>query len=67
LKKIPEEFRAPIVLVDMGELSYAEASQVLSCPLGTIRSRLSRGRRYLHKHLREYMGVEVQEGRKRQR
>ncbi len=67
LKKIPEEFRAPIVLVDMGELSYAEASQVLSCPLGTSRSRLSRGRRYLHKHLRGYMGVEVQEGRKRQR
>jgi RNA polymerase sigma-70 factor (ECF subfamily) len=67
LKKIPEEFRAPIVLVDMGELSYAEASQVLSCPLGTIRSRLSRGRRYLHKHLRGYMGVEVQEGGNKQR
>lgn len=67
LKKIPEEFRAPIVLVDMGDLSYAEASQVLSCPLGTIRSRLSRGRRYLYRHLRDYMGVAIQEGRKRQR
>jgi RNA polymerase sigma-70 factor (ECF subfamily) len=67
LKKIPEEFRAPIVLVDMGELSYAEASEALSCPLGTIRSRLSRGRRYLYKHLKGYIGVEVQEGRKRQK
>ena len=67
LRKIPEEFRAPIVLVDMGELTYAEASEALSCPLGTIRSRLSRGRRYLHKHLRGYIGVEVQEGRKRQK
>jgi RNA polymerase sigma-70 factor (ECF subfamily) len=67
LRKIPEEFRAPIVLVDMGELSYAEASEALSCPLGTIRSRLSRGRRYLYKHLRGYIGVEVQEGRKRQK
>lgn len=67
LRKIPEEFRAPIVLVDMGELSYAEASQVLSCPMGTIRSRLSRGRRYLYKHLGDYIGVEVQEGRKKQK
>ncbi len=67
LTKIPEEFRAPIVLVDMGELSYAEAAEVLSCPLGTIRSRLSRGRRYLHKYLRCYMGEEINQGRKRQK
>ena len=67
LTKIPEEFRAPIVLVDMGELSYAEASEVLSCPLGTIRSRLSRGRKYLHKYLRCYMVDEVKQGRKRRK
>ncbi len=66
LTKIPEEFRAPIVLVDMGELSYAEAAEVLSCPLGTIRSRLSRGRRYLHKYLRCYVGEETKPGRKTQ-
>jgi RNA polymerase sigma-70 factor (ECF subfamily) len=56
LKKIPEEFRAPIVLVDMGDLSYAQAAEILSCPVGTIRSRLSRGRRLLHKHLSGYVG-----------
>lgn len=57
LRKIPEEFRMPIVLVDMGDFSYAEAAEILSCPLGTVRSRLSRGRRLLHKHLKGYIGV----------
>ncbi|NIO11326.1 MAG: sigma-70 family RNA polymerase sigma factor [Deltaproteobacteria bacterium] len=64
LDKIPDEFRAPIVLVDMGELSYAEASEILSCPLGTIRSRLSRGRKYLYKYLRCYATEEVKQGKK---
>ncbi|TKW73892.1 MAG: hypothetical protein DI610_08620, partial [Staphylococcus hominis] len=41
LKGIPEEFRAPILLVDMGDLTYAEAAEILSCPIGTVRSRLS--------------------------
>lgn len=55
LQKIPEEFRAPIVLVDMGDFSYIEAAEILSCPVGTIRSRLSRGRRLLYKHLKNYV------------
>ena len=58
LRKIPEEFRAPIVLVDMGDFSYAEAAEILSCPVGTVRSRLSRGRRLLHKYLRGYVGTQ---------
>lgn len=57
LKKIPEEFRVPIVLVDMGDLSYAQAAEILSCPIGTIRSRLSRGRRLLYKQLQGYVGA----------
>lgn len=61
LRRIPEEFRIPIVLVDMGDFSYAEAAETLSCPIGTVRSRLSRGRRLLHKHLKKY--VEGQEGK----
>lgn len=56
LKKIPEEFRAPIVLVDMGDFSYAEAAEILSCPIGTVRSRLSRGRKLMHKQLSGYLG-----------
>ena len=56
LKRIPEEFRAPIVLVDMGDFSYAEAAEILSCPIGTVRSRLSRGRKLLQKLLSGYAG-----------
>ena len=55
ISKIPDEFRAPIVLVDMGDFSYQEAADILSCPIGTIRSRLSRGRRLLEKLLSEYL------------
>ena len=55
LKKIPEEFRAAIVLVDMGDFSYAEAAEILACPVGTVRSRLSRGRRLLQKQLSGYV------------
>lgn len=55
LKKIPEEFRAPIVLVDMGDLSYQEAAEILACPIGTVRSRLSRGRRLLQNLLSTHL------------
>lgn len=58
LKKIPEEFRLPITLVDMGDFSYAEAAEILSCPVGTIRSRLSRGRRLLYHQLKAYVGAQ---------
>jgi RNA polymerase sigma-70 factor, ECF subfamily len=57
LRRIPEEFRAPIVLVDMGDLSYAQAAQVLSCPIGTVRSRLSRGRKLMEKQLQGYVKI----------
>jgi len=40
----------------MGDLTYAEAAEILSCPIGTVRSRLSRGRRLLQKQLSSYLG-----------
>lgn len=55
LKKIPAEFRAPIVLVDMGEFSYQETAEILHCPIGTVRSRLSRGRRLLQGLIAGYL------------
>ena len=55
LRKLPEDFRLPIVLVDMEDFSYAEAAEVLSCPVGTIRSRISRGRKLLHRYLHAYV------------
>jgi RNA polymerase sigma-70 factor (ECF subfamily) len=56
VKALPEEFRLPVILVDMGDLSYAEAAELISCPIGTIRSRLSRARQLLHKELMKYAG-----------
>lgn len=54
LGKLPEGFRAAVLLVDVEELSYEEAATVLACPVGTLRSRLARARRMLFVELREY-------------
>jgi RNA polymerase sigma-70 factor (ECF subfamily) len=54
LKGLPEEFRTAIVLVDIEELSYQKTAQVMECPVGTVRSRVSRGRRMLQVALRGY-------------
>ncbi len=47
LDALAEPFRSAVVLVDLGELSYEEAARAAGCALGTMRSRLSRGRRAL--------------------
>lgn len=44
LSNLPDEQRLAIVLVDLQALSYEEAAQVMDCPIGTVRSRLARGR-----------------------
>lgn len=54
LKELPEEFRTAVVLVDIEELTYEEAAKVIGCPVGTIRSRVSRGRRMLQVRLGDY-------------
>ncbi len=54
LRGLPEEFRTVIVLVDIEELTYEEAANVMECPMGTVRSRVSRGRRMLQVALKEY-------------
>jgi RNA polymerase sigma-70 factor (ECF subfamily) len=54
LAEIPEEFRAAIVLVDLADHSYKDAARVLDCPIGTVMSRLHRGRRLLQEKLRTY-------------
>jgi RNA polymerase sigma-70 factor (ECF subfamily) len=45
--ELPGEFREAVVLCELEELSYEEASQRIGCPIGTIRSRLHRGRALL--------------------
>ncbi len=54
LRELPEEYRTAIVLVDIEELSYEEAAKVMECAIGTVRSRVSRGRRMLQVALRGY-------------
>ena len=53
LAELPHDFRDTVVLVDIGGFSYAEAAQILDVPVGTIMSRLHRGRRILKRQLAE--------------
>lgn len=54
LDDLPDEFRLAVVLSDIEELSYKEIADVMGCPIGTVMSRLHRGRKLLQKTLREH-------------
>lgn len=49
---LPERYREVVVLCDLEELSYVEAAEILGCAVGTVRSRLHRGRALLIQKLR---------------
>jgi RNA polymerase sigma-70 factor (ECF subfamily) len=51
LSAVPHDFRDVVVLVDIGDFSYADAAQILEIPIGTVMSRLHRGRRVLKREL----------------
>jgi RNA polymerase sigma-70 factor, ECF subfamily len=51
LSSLPHDFRDVVVLVDIGDFSYADAAQILDVPIGTVMSRLHRGRRLLKQQL----------------
>jgi RNA polymerase sigma-70 factor (ECF subfamily) len=51
LSAVPHDFRDVIVLVDIGDFSYQDAAQILDIPIGTVMSRLHRGRRILKREL----------------
>lgn len=51
LGRLPVQFREALLLVDVEEFSYKEASQMLKVPIGTVMSRLSRGRGLLREEL----------------
>ena len=53
LADVPHDFRDVVVLVDIGDFSYADAAQILDIPMGTVMSRLHRGRRLLKARLAE--------------
>src|ERR671936_1914434 len=53
LSEVPHDFRDVLVLVDIGDFTYADAAQILDIPIGTVMSRLHRGRRILKKAMAE--------------
>ena len=54
LAELPEEFRTPILLCDLDEMPYREIAATLEIPLGTVRSRIARGRALLRRRLSTY-------------
>jgi RNA polymerase sigma-70 factor (ECF subfamily) len=68
IESLPEEFRTVVILCDLEGLSYEEIAEFVDCPIGTVRSRLHRGRRLLRgklfayaKHRRYITGGEEEE------
>lgn len=54
LDALPEEFRLAVVLSDVEEMSYKEIADIMGCPIGTVMSRLHRGRKLLKSALHEH-------------
>jgi len=57
LQTLPEEFRVPVVLCDIADRSYDEIATTLGVPVGTVRSRIHRGRRLLRASLAPESGL----------
>lgn len=51
IDRLPDEYRDTVILADLNEFSYQEIADMLQIPIGTVRSRLSRGRRLVQKSL----------------
>jgi RNA polymerase sigma-70 factor (ECF subfamily) len=65
LAEVPQDFRAVVLLVDVEEFAYKDAAGILNVPIGTVMSRLSRGRRLLRERLAgvaQSYGISGQEG-----
>ena len=54
LESLPEDFRIPVLLSDVDGFSYKEITEMLEIPMGTVMSRLHRGRKIMQKMLYEY-------------
>jgi RNA polymerase sigma-70 factor (ECF subfamily) len=62
IQALPIEFRDTVAMATLEEMSYQEIADALSIPVGTVRSRLSRGRKLLQKSLWDYLNGEVKRG-----
>lgn len=54
LQELPDDFRTVVILCDIEGLTYEEIAEFLNCPIGTVRSRLHRGRKMLQARLHAY-------------
>lgn len=54
IESLPEDFRKAVVMADLEDKSYKEIAEAMDCPLGTVMSRLFRGRKLLRDQLEEY-------------
>ena len=54
LSDLPADYRLTILLADVEELTYQEIARVMECPIGTVMSRLNRGRKMLARLIRHY-------------
>jgi len=54
LQSLPDDFRTVVILCDIEGLTYEEIAEFIECPIGTVRSRLHRGRKLLQEKLFEY-------------
>ena len=54
VEDLPENFRLPVLLADLEGFSYKEIAEILDIPIGTVMSRLHRGRKAMQKRLWEY-------------
>ncbi|HIE21725.1 MAG TPA: sigma-70 family RNA polymerase sigma factor [Acidimicrobiia bacterium] len=54
VEDLPENFRIPVLLADLEGFSYKEIAQILDIPIGTVMSRLHRGRKAMQKRLWEF-------------
>lgn len=54
IEQLPDEYRDTVILADLNEFAYQEIAEMLSIPIGTVRSRLSRGRRLVQKAIWAY-------------
>lgn len=51
---LPDDFRQAVIMADLEDLSYKDIAERMGCPMGTVMSRLYRGRKLLREKLRDY-------------
>ncbi len=56
LAQLPDDFRMAVYLSDVEGFAYKEIAEIMECPVGTVMSRLHRGRKMLRELLRDYVG-----------